>query len=200
MPVQFGHEAAQDIVDTVRQVRNMTRGSPRDYSTRSAEGPIRVRIGKTTTDSDYPTYPTGTGNTFVVTFGERTFTATPGAQTATFTAYTNAEYRYARTTSGVYVPQNTVVTCMLSHGLWWIIDAPTRYKAVTDEDIAKDTSGEVTLWLNGVATTVTLTAYVNWMASYTVKAGTEIVIQWQRDENSGAGQWYVDNGACAPTH
>ncbi len=115
----FGRDAVRDIADTVRAVRNSGLGG--GLRSRSLDiSAVPFRIAKTTTNADYPSYPTS-GDTFVVELGELSWTEATGTQTNTWTAYSPQDTRLAHDITGKFWPQNSYVYVALHHGRWHII-------------------------------------------------------------------------------
>jgi len=152
----------------------------------------------TATNTYFPTNPTAPANTYVVKLGKRTFTATPGKQTPTWTAYTPETTRIANSILDDNIPNDTLVEIILHHGAWYIVRAFTkqRYKAKVEASVGipRKGSGLVRFWENGLATSRTEYAYLNWLAKTTDKVsnGKEIIVQWYPDE----GKWIIELAEC----
>jgi hypothetical protein len=83
-------------------------------------GATQFRVAKTTTNADYPSYPTS-GDTFVVELGELSWTEATGTQANTWTAYSPQDTRIAHDITGKYWAQNSYVYVALHHGRWHIL-------------------------------------------------------------------------------
>lgn len=119
----FTPDVARRVLEATRRVERMSRGG----SLGAAEpftkfGPDDVRIGRTTTNDEFPDYPSS-GNTFVVEFGWTDFLEIPGDQTLDFTAYSPSITRVARDLEGKYWAEGSLVLCVLRRGKWHIIGA-----------------------------------------------------------------------------
>lgn len=117
--ITFGRDAVRDIADTVRIVRDTNPDGFRGGRS-SDVGPVVFRVAKTTTNADYPTYPTS-GDTFVVELGELSYTAATGAQANTWTAYSPQTTRIAHDLTGTHWAQNSYVHIALHHKRWFIV-------------------------------------------------------------------------------
>lgn len=159
-------------------------------------GEREVRWAKTTTNATLTTYPTAPANKFVVEFGDNSFDDTAvGNETSTFTAYSPQESRVALSPIG-FVPQNSIVRVVKSHGRWYIIpdNHMVRRKGVVTQSggIAVGGSGTVTIYLAGASTSWTVTAYLNWMASEGVNENSKVLIEYFPDE----AKWVITNAEC----
>lgn len=95
-----------------------------DRRTEDPAGPRTVRWGKTTTNDEFPDYPTS-GNTVLVELGDYAYDNTDvGDQPVTWEAYDPPEHRIARTMDGSLPGEASVVPLQLHHGRWWISALP----------------------------------------------------------------------------
>lgn len=71
---------------------------------------------------------------------------------------------------------------------------PDRYVlGVTDEAIAVDASGYVSVWLNGADSTANIVAELSWMhGSQAISLGKEVKAEWYHD----ARKWVITNADC----
>lgn len=118
----FDRASIETLTDTVGQVRKRNRSIRATWDTESHRDPTRFRIAKTTTDSDFPSYPSS-GDTFVVELGSMSFTAATGIQANTWAAYSPKETRLAHDITGKYWAQGEYVNIALHNERWFIIGA-----------------------------------------------------------------------------
>ncbi len=116
---------------------NTPRTFPADVSDLQSK---QVRIARTTTSTEHPSYPDAPANCYVVELGEMVpdGTVEPGELAFDFTPYDPAKKRLAFTQEGApYVPDGTIVYIRLCHGRWWII---TEAEAELVELCAQETA------------------------------------------------------------
>lgn len=106
-----------------------------------------IRIARTTTSAEHPSYPARPANTFVVEFGTTEFTETPGLQTLTFEPYDPEEKRVARDLNCTYHEEGELVFIVLVHDQWHIIGGVEEVLALAtlNQNLCGETTGiEVT--------------------------------------------------------
>lgn len=111
------------ISDTIRWVDSRRQNFGIHDKEFTKFGSRLIRLARTCTTADYPTYPTAPANCFCVEFGEPTFTETPGQQAVTFTAYDPQEARVACDPFGAYHEEGELVYVELHHDKWFISGA-----------------------------------------------------------------------------
>ena len=69
-------------------------------------------------------------------------------------------------------------------------------KGKPDANITVGGSATFSVWKNGADTGINVTAHQNWIGTATIVSGTECIIHFFRDENTGAGRWVVIDAGC----
>lgn len=90
----------------------------------------------------------------------------------------------------IYKPGGTgLLDCVIR----FHVSDQTEVKGVADANIAKDTSGTVSVWRNGADTTANITAHLNWMHSdQQVSLGKQVIARWFGDEQ----KWVITHAEC----
>lgn len=206
MAKELGTYEPQLAKDMVRAVRDLRR-RPQRHSPLSGDWPgfpaREIRWGKTTTNGDYPTYPTE-GNVFLCELGD----VYPSAETfnqfsePTFTGYDPAEYILAVDYSRLFWIEGAIVPVMRideyvdgtnNLPMWWICSTSRAVKAVATADISAGSYGTADLYYGGTAN-ASVDAYFNWMTGTMteITTGTEMLVQWFPDEE----KWVIINAEC----
>lgn len=145
-----------------------------------------------------PEYPGAEANNYAVTFEDWLFAKSAGEAAVSKVAHSAASQAVGTCVAGsCYLPEGaTVLAYTQPNGHVVLLPlVGVRYKAVAYEDIDPDDSGEVTLWLNGAATEVKLTAWLNWAhGGEKVNADVQVWIEWRIDETPG--KWVITGADC----
>lgn len=156
--------------------------------------PITTKWGRTTTTSEYPTYPTA-GLVVACELGK--YEPSPEypstSTTRTFTPYYPAETLYATAWDSPLPFQGEVVPLTWFGGRWWYTH-PRERKAKVDSTINANSYGDVSVYQNGVDVG-TVRAYFNWMENGIASIATdaEILIRWFDDEQ----KWVIVAAECS---
>lgn len=147
-----------------------------------------IRWAKTTTDADYPTYPSGT-KVIACELGEYTFVDTAVADVdGTFTAYVDSdgvkEIRYVYFRFG-WRPKGSIVRISLHNGKWFCLDEASEVYGETAENISALSFGDFSVWYEGAVTSPvqTIPVYFDKMASGTIASGTKCLVRFFPDED-----------------
>lgn len=166
----------------------------RDRATRG--GHLRDVQLAITWSEDEESYPAPGANTYPIIFCDGDFTESDGVQSLTAAQRSAAIQRHAYdvATGDRFLPRGTKVLVGQTRNLkrrWWILAAVDnrRRKAVTDEEITANGSGDVTCEDNDE----TVEAQLNWMhGGESVPANTQVIIEWFGDE----AKWVIVSRAC----
>lgn len=190
----FTPETARAIAEFVRGARRRAPRPRVDWHEVGVPQDRVIRWARTTTNYEYPTYPSS-GGVYVVEMGDyEPDTLVPGdTPDKTFTPYDPAWTEVAVEPHSFPIAINTIVRCELQDGIWWIRDRPFIYKATANADITAGSYNDATIYVNGAAER-TVTAWFNWMEAGTaeIASGTELLIQWFDDE----AKWVVIAAEC----
>lgn len=104
-------------------------------------------------EEDPSHYPAAGSNTFWVKLGEPSYTQSPGDQTLSVTPYDPVEYRLARTLTGTFVEEGSILCLLLSHGLYFAWPVPEIVTVMTNvrinsTDFEKKTR-DMAVWPDG---------------------------------------------------
>ena len=183
---QFGDEATRQIGHVIRAERAQPRRTRLHPQPSTVPGDRHIRWGKTTTNDEFPTYPTS-GNTVVVELGDYVYDDSDvGDRAVTWEAYDPPEYRIARTFDGSLPAEGTEVPLQLHHGRWWIVPAKREYEGIVYETdgIDFDSYGEVTIYKAGVSTLVNVDVYYEWIEwASNLPNGTKVRFVWDHERD-----------------
>lgn len=186
----FDRPEMERIVDAVRNVES----TQRNLFAMFKVGARRVSkrhppiFAKTTTNTDNATYPTAPANVFVVKPVAIEFTATVGNQTITTTVKAG-EGHIARTVTGEFLPENTIVEIERHNRLWWITEhyMTTRYRGLINDASGFATSDPTTAMDGLIA--------LNGMGDETSLATVYNIHGWAGDDNANArAEWNAEDG------
>ena len=130
--------------------------------------------------------------------GTLTYTETVGRQTLTFTADSPQVTITVHEMSGHGPPPRVgdLLTVVAVAGKYQILKTSARHwlKAKVDSaaGIAVNASGNVKVWVNGLATSRIEIAWLNWMATSTLAVNKACIIEWFDDEQ----KWIITNAEC----
>lgn len=155
---------------------------------------VHVRWARTGVDGDNGIYPTPPANKFVVIFGSIEYDDTAsGQETVSFEEDDPVVSRVALSRVG-WLPQDTEVQVTLCNGRWYILD--DRFlirKATANAGITAGSSGTVTVYSAGAATTFQPTAHLDWLHNgRNVASGDELLIRWFADQT----RWVIIEAEC----
>jgi len=177
------------IVDVVRRVESSQRNLYARFQAGSRRNSKRHPpiFAKTTTNTDNATYPTAPANVFVVKPVALEFTDTVGNQTLT-TTVKSGEGHIARTVTGEFLPEDTIVEIERHNRLWWIVEhhMTTRYRGLIDDVggfLASDstTTMDNLIALNGMGDETSLTVHN--------------IHGWAGDDNANVrAEWNAEDG------
>ncbi len=157
-----------------------------------------IRFGHTTTNSEFPTYPTSPADTFVVQFDDRSFPETTGQTTLTETPWAS-KYVVARHLREEYVAEDEQVELVKVNGQWWILPVPriNFCIGVLNDDLLYGATAGFSVYRGAqLAETdsgedITVSAWELQDPGDIVVAGTPGVASWNGDA------WYYHAAKCA---
>lgn len=154
-----------------------------------------IRWARTTTDATHPTYPAGT-KVIACELGEYTFDDSAVADvSATFTAYSPAEIRYAYFQFG-WRPKNSIVRLTLHDGKWFCLDENGILDAaVVTSSIAFGATGTVNVWQAGAVTSPVQAIPVTFRhvgVGRTLAVSTKVKIHYDTSD----GKWVILSADC----
>lgn len=180
----LGADTGRRMLDRIDALESRYRGLLQNaHGQPVTQGPPFCIWGRTTTNQDYPTYPTS-GNVVVCELGVCDASPLSPGSTASnnFTALDPPEYVVAKSYDSPLPFAGQVVPLRWMGGQWWYWH-PNFRKAIADVSIAAGASGNVSIY-DGGSDIGTRTAYYTWADSGgpTIDAGDEIFITWRDDE------------------
>lgn len=143
----IGPEARREITEVVTWYNRVIKGNGRGGVDDGRSRDRHIRIARTTTSTEFPTYPPAPANTFVVEFGETEYDAVPGQQDLEFTPYTPEEKRVAHDSNCTYYEEGTMVIVILNHKQWFIVGGLQNLLAIAelDQDLCDETEAIETI-------------------------------------------------------
>jgi len=150
-PAVYDEQTARRVLERLNTVeRKQNALLSGGYNQTFPRGPLVARWGRTTTTTDYPTYPTS-GNVVACELGDyEPSPLYPGSTaTKTFTAYAPQSVVYATVEAGDIPAQSTVVRLVWRNGLWWLNQDDDGALYIRNDSGAARSKGE-TLEVTGV--------------------------------------------------
>lgn len=186
----FDRREMERIVDVVRRVESSQRNLYARFQAGTRRNSKRHPpiFAKTTTNTDNGTYPTAPANVFVVKPVAIEFTATVGDQTLT-TTVKDGEGHIARTVTGEFLPEDTIVEIERHNRLWWITKhyMTTRYRGLINDSGGFTSADSTTAMDNLVA--------LNGMGDETSLGTVHNIHGWDGDDNAIArAEWNAEDG------
>ena len=202
-PAAYDEQTARRVLERLNALeRKQNALLSGGYNQTFPRGPLVARWGRTTTNADYPTYPTD-GNVVACELGDVDPSPLyPGLTAAkTFTAYDPQEVVVATLENGAIPSRGSVVRLTWRNGKWWIGASHLR-KAKANASISAGGSGSIKLY-NADGASETVTGYYTWAdtGAPALSTNDEIWVVWIADEE----KWYIlpfgasGSGSTIPT-
>lgn len=140
---KLGPDAQRQMSEMYRWYSRNIKGSGKDDRDDGRSRGRHVRIARTTTSTEHPTYPPFPANTFVVEFGTTEFVETPGLRELTFEVYDPEEKRVAHDINCQYHEEGELVYIVLVHDQWYILGGIETLiaSAELNQDLCDETTG-----------------------------------------------------------
>ncbi len=179
-----------------RQLENLRRLVERRLHTPATVK--EIRFGHTTTNADYPTYPSSPADTYVVQFDDRSYPAGTGQTQLTEEPWPS-KYVLARHLREEYIEEDEQVELFWVNGQWWILPVPriSFCIGVLNDDLLYGATAGFSVYRGAVLAEtdsgedITVSAWELQDPGDTVVAGTPGVASWNGDA------WYFHAAKCA---